>query len=140
MASGIYNRFKANLMSKAVDLDDGDTINVALYDTNHSFTATDSVYTTDNELATAGEYTQGGKPLTYVGGGTGVTEGVTTKWDADDVAWSDATFTAHHAVLYSATASNNLICSFDFGGGKEVSSGTFTIEWDDDGIITLATA
>jgi hypothetical protein len=35
---------------------------------------------------------------------------------------------------------DDLICSFDFGEGKEVSSGTFTIQWHTDGIITLATA
>ena len=135
MVSGIYNRFKANLMSGAVDLDEaGDTIKVALYDNNHSFTATDNTYSSTNELATGNGYTQDDKTLT----GQSVTEGATTKFDADDVSWSEATFTAYHAVLYSATASNNLICSFDFGGAQTVTGGTFTIQWNEDGIITLA--
>ncbi len=133
MASGIYNRFKANLMNKVVDLE-ADTINVALYDNSHAFTATDTDYTTTNELTTTGGYTQGGSAL----GGKAVTEAATTKWDATDHAWTSATFTAYHAVIYSATAGNDLICSIDFGGAKTVSAGTFTIIWDADGIITIA--
>jgi len=133
MASGIYNRFKANLMNKVVDLE-ADTINVSLYDDSHAFTATHTDYTTTNELATAGGYTQGGKALES----KAVTEAATTKWDATDLAWTSATFTAYHAVIWDSTAGNDLICSIDFGGAKTVASGTFTIVWDAAGIITLA--
>ncbi len=133
MASGIYNRFKANLMNKVVDLE-ADTIKVTLYDNSHSFTATDTDYTTDNELATTGGYTQGGATLAS----KAVTEAATTKWDADDTAWAAATFTAYHAVIYDSTAGNDLIASIDFGGAKVVAAGTFTIQWDAAGIITLA--
>ena len=133
MASGIYNRFKANLMNKVVDLE-ADTVNVALYDNSHAFTAADTVYTSTNELATAGGYTQTGAALA----GKAVTEAATTKWDATDTSWTSATFSAYHAVVYDTTAANNLICSIDFGGVQTVSSGTFTIQWDAAGIITLA--
>ena len=133
MASGIYNRFKANLMNKIVDLE-ADTIKVALYDDSHSFTATDTGYTTTNELATAGGYTQGGATLAS----KAVTEAATTKWDADDRNWTTATFTAYHAVIYDSTASDDLIASIDFGGAKTVTAGTFTIQWDAAGIINLA--
>ena len=133
MASGIYNRFKANLMNKEVDLE-ADTIKVALYNNSHSFTATDTDYTTTNELATAGGYTQGGGALA----GKAVTEAATTKWDATDLAWTSASFTAYHAVIYDSSVSNDLICSIDFGGAQTVTSGTFTIQWHADGIITLA--
>ena len=133
MASGIYNRFKANLMNKAVDLE-ADTINVALYDDSHAFTATDTDYTTSNELATATGYTQGGKALAS----KAVTEGATTKWDAADLTWASSSFTAYHAVIYDTSVTNDLICSIDFGGAETVTSGTFTIEWHSDGIITLA--
>jgi len=137
MASGIYSCFKEDLMVGAVNLGNGgDTIKVALYDDSHAFTATDTAYTTTNELATANGYTQGGATL----GSQAVTAGATTKWDGADTAWAASSFTAYHAVIYDATNTNSLICSIDFGGAKTVSSGTFTIQWDAAGIITLATA
>lgn len=137
MASGIYNRLKANLMNGEVDLE-GDTIKVALMDDNHGFSADDNIFgdVDTNEISGTG-YTAGGEDLAN----KAVTQGSTTDFDADDVDWTDATFTAYHAVLYDDTLTDDdLICSFDFGEGKEVSSGTFTIEWDSNGILTLATA
>ena len=134
MASGVYNRLKANVLNKVIDLE-ADTIKVALYDNNHVFTTSDTTYTTTNELATTGGYTQGDATLS----GKTITEGATTKFDATDLAWTTATFTAYHAVLYDdSLAGKDLICSIDFGGAKTVSSGTFTIQWNADGIFTLA--
>jgi len=133
MASGIYNRYKANLMNGVVD-SVNDTINVALYDNSHSFTDTDTDYTTTNELATTGGYTQGGQALAS----KSVTEAATTYFDADDASWTSATFTAYHCVIYDSTATNDLICSIDFGGAQTVTSGTFTIQWHANGIISLA--
>lgn len=134
MASGIYSRFLENLMNGEVDLE-ADVINVALYDVVHGFTVTDTDYTTDNELPTAGGYTQGGQALDTK---AVATAGVTTAWDADNEAWAAATFTAFHAVIYDVSVSNDLIASIDFGGAKTVAAGTFTIQWDASGIITLA--
>jgi len=137
MASGIYNRLKANLMNKVVDLE-ADTIKIALMDTNHSFTATHNNWSevSANEIAddSGNGYTAGGETLANLA----VTQAATTKWDNTvDIAWSSATFTAYHAVIYDTTASNDLICSLDFSGAKTVSSGTFTIQFDAAGIITL---
>lgn len=133
MASGIYNIFKADLMNKELDLE-ADTIKVALYNNSASFSATDTDYANTNELSTTGGYTQGGAALAS----KAVTAGATTKWDAADLAWTSATFTAYFAKIYDDThASNHLICCIDFGGAKTVSAGTFTIVWDAAGIITL---
>ena len=134
MASGIYSRFKANLMNKVVDLE-ADTIKVALLSNSHAFTATNTVWSdiSANELASGSGYTTGGAALA----GMAVTEGATTKWDATDASWTGASFSAYHAVVYDTTATSNLICSIDFGGVKTVASGTFTIQWHTDGIITL---
>lgn len=136
MASGIYERHLFNLMGGLVDLDTGgSTVQVSLYDSTHAFTAADNVYTSTNELASAGGYTLGGSTLA----GQSVTQGTTTKFDGTDTAWTSATFTAYHAVLWDDTiAGDDLIASIDFGGAKTVTSGTFTIQWHTDGIITLA--
>lgn len=139
MASGIYNVFKGNLMKKEVNLHTaGDTIKCSLYNSTHAFASADTAYTTVNELTTAGgsNYTVGGATLAS----QAVTAAATTKWDASDVAWTGATFTAANAVLYDDTNTSSLICSIDFGGDKAVSAGTFTIAWNVAGIMTLATA
>lgn len=134
MASGIYNRFKANLMNKVLDLE-ADTIIAILLDDSHAFDAAHNNLTdvSANELPTAGGYTQQDKELA----GKAVTQAATTKWDATDTSWADATFTAYHCVLYDETAGNDLIGSIDFGGGKEVAAGTFKIQWHVDGIVDL---
>ncbi len=143
MASGIYDRFKANLMNKEVDLE-ADTIKVALMNNSHSFTTIHNTWSqvSANEI-TGTEYTANGKDIA---GTKSVTQGTTTVWDTDEnLSWGSAenpaSFTAYHAVLYDDDlAGNDLICSFDFGGGKEVANGVFTIIWSEDGIISLATA
>lgn len=134
MASGIYNRFKANLMNGELDLE-GDTIKVMLLDDSHTFSATDDVIgdVDANEISGAG-YTATGDELI----GKGVTQAATTKWDATDSDWASATFSAWHAVIYDTTAASNLIASIDLGGEQAISGGTFTIKWHSDGIITLA--
>jgi len=138
MASGIYDCFKVDLMSGDVNLaNGGDTIKVMLLDNSHAFNASHTVNTdvNGNELAASGNYTTGGATLA----GQAVSMAANTAtWDATDTAWASATFTAYHAVLYDTTNSNSLICSIDFGGAQTVASGTFTIQWDADGIIELA--
>lgn len=135
MASGIYNRFKANLLNKEIDLE-ADTIKVMLLNNSHAFTATHNQKSeiVANEITGTG-YTAGGAVLAN----KAVTQAATSKWDADDTAWTSASFTAYHAVIFDDTLINDdLICSIDFGAAKTVSAGTFTIQWHIDGIITLA--
>lgn len=137
MASGIYNRFKANLMNKIVALG-ADVIKVMLLSNSHSFSATHNVIgdVNGNELAATGNYSTGGATLANKGVSLSV---ATQKWDADDVVWSSATFTAYHAVIWDDTiGTDDLICSIDFSGAKTVTAGTFTIQWNANGIITLA--
>ena len=135
MASGIYNRLKANLMNKEIDLE-GDVIKVMLLDNSHSFTATNNVIgdVSANQISGTG-YTAGGATLAN----KAVTQAATTKWDADDAEWTTATFSAWHAVIYDDTiATDDLIASIDFGGEQAIVAATFKIAWHADGIITLA--
>ena len=134
MASGSYERFKANLMNKEVDLE-ADTIKVMLLDNSHSFTASDDVIgdVDANEISGTG-YTAGGVALAN----KSVTQAATTKFDADDSVWAAATFSAWHAVIYDVTATSNLMISLDFGGEQAVVAATLTIQYHADGIVTIA--
>jgi hypothetical protein len=136
MASGIYNRLKYNLMKKLIDLG-LDTIKVMLLTSTHAFNADHNVKADidANEITGTG-YTAGGADLTN----KTVTQDDTNDravFDADDVSWTSATFTARHAALNDVTASKNLLCSIDFGTDKSVTAGTFTIQWASAGIIRL---
>lgn len=137
MASGIYNRLKANLMNKEADLE-ADIIKCMLLNDSHAFSAAHNQKSeiVANEISGTG-YTAGGAALAN----KAVTQAATTKWDADDTQWTSASFTAYHAALYDdSLANDDLICSIDFGGAKTVAAGTFKIQWDAAGIITLAEA
>ena len=135
IVSGIYNRFKANLLNKVVDLE-ADTIKVALLDNSHSFSAANTAWNaalSTNEVSGTG-YDAGGTTLAN----KSVTEAVTTKFDADNSVWTiTGSLSAYHAVLYDSTAASNLIASVDFGSVKTATDGTFTIAWNADGILTL---
>jgi len=136
MANLIYNRYKANVLNKECDME-ADVIRVALMATGHSAsTVANNVWTdvSANEITGTG-YTASGTALA----GKAVTQAATTKFDGTDTSWTDATFSAYYAVLWDDTvATDDLICSFDFGGAKTVSAGTFTIVWSADGVLTLA--
>lgn len=131
MASGIYNRFKYNLMRKLIDLST-DAIKVALYGASYVFTATDLAYTTTNEIAGTG-YSAGGTAIS----GASVTEAATVVFTASNTSWTTATFSAYFAVLYDPTPCNTLICAIDFGGVQTVTAGTFTLQYASSGIIRL---
>lgn len=137
MASGIYHRLFANWMNKEVDME-ADTIKVMLLNNSHSFVATHNQKSeiVANEIAGAG-YTAGGKALA----GKSVTQAATTKWDATDIEWTAATFSARHAAIYDETLDNDdLFGSIDFGEEKIVAAGMFKIQWHVSGIVTLTAA
>ena len=124
-------------MEKQVNLaNGGDTIKVALLSGTHSFTATNTVWgnVLVNEISNVSGYTFSGETLAN----QAVTTAATTKFDGDNVAWTTATFTAAHAVIYDTTNTSSLVASIDFGGDKTVSAGTFTIQWSGNGILTLS--
>lgn len=139
MASGIYNRFKYNLMKKLIDCS-ADTFKVALLDGDHAFDADHDVWgdVSSNEIAddSGNGYTAGGATL---GTPTATQDDANNcaTFDGVNAEWTSATFTASHAVIYDSSVTDNLVCSIDFSGAKSVSSGTFTIQWSGDGIIRL---
>lgn len=140
MPSGIYTIHKADLMNGNVDLVN-DVVYVALLDDSHPDTAGDLLADNTwadlsvNEIAGTG-YVAGGAIMS---GTKSVTEAATTYWDTDaDQSWTSATFSTWNAAIYDSTVTDNLICTIDFGGEQTVTSGTFTIQWHANGIISLA--
>jgi len=135
MASGIYTSFKEYAGDATVDLDTH-TFKVALLGTTHSFSAANTVWAdvSANEITGTG-YTAGGTTLASV---TWAASGTSLKWDAADSSWASASFTAYHAVIYDDShGSDALVCSIDFSGAQTVSAGTFTIQWNADGILLI---
>lgn len=139
MASGIYNRFKANVLNKLVDVGSGgDTLKIILLNNSHTFNPDHNTLSdiSANEISGTG-YTTGGETLASQTVAQDDTNDRATL-DAADVAWTSASFTAYHAAIYDDTlAGDDLICSIDFGGAQTVTSATFTIQWDSNGILAL---
>ncbi len=138
MASGIYNCFKTDIFVGDVNLNNSDTLKVALYTDSASFDATDTAYANTNEVATANGYTRDDMALTTVA----VSGTATVVVTADPSVWTatGAGFTAKFAKVYDVTNTKSLICCADFGSNKTASGGgTFTITWDAvNGIINVA--
>ena len=85
------------------------------------------MYSTTNEVSSSGtNYTAGGNALTNVdpttSGGVGFA-------DFSNSAWTSASFTVRGALIYNSTNGNRAVAVLDFGIDKEVSSGTFTVEF-----------
>lgn len=139
MANVIYNAFKKNIANGSIDLDT-DTIKVALVTSTYTPNQDTHEFFSDvtNEVTGTG-YTAGGATLaskTVTADNTD-NEGV---FDAADVTWSSSTITARGAVVYKSTgtaSTSPLICYIDFGADKVSDSGTFTIQWDAEGILNL---
>jgi hypothetical protein len=115
-----------------------DTIKTALTTSSHTLDQDAHDFFTDltNEVAgtgyTAGGVTLAGKTLTYD------TASDEARLDANDAAWTTATFTARHAHTYKDTgsgATSHLMSYVDFEGNETVTAGTFTIQWASNGVI-----
>jgi hypothetical protein len=136
MASGIYNRFKANILNKVVDME-ADVLKLMLLNNSHAFTAAhnEASEITANEITGTG-YVVGGTSLE----GKAVTQAATTKFDADNTVWPTCNFTAYFGVIYDGSlAGSDLIGCIDFGGAVTPSNGgSLTIQWNAAGVITLA--
>ncbi len=136
MADIIYNNFIDKIGEKAFDMS-ADSFKIVLLDNTHTPSAADVNYAdvSAEELATAGNYTAGGVALanqSWV-----AAAGVNT-FDADDVSWANATFTARYAVIFDDTVADDpLVCLIDFLEDKTASAVTFEIRFHADGIMTL---
>ena len=139
MADLIYNSFKADVSNALIDLTD-DTIKILLVTSAYTPNIDTHTRRSDvtNEVSGTG-YTAGGNTLA----GKSVTQDNTNDrmvFDATDSEWTSSTITARGAVIYKDTgvaANDNLICYLDFVTDQSSSNGTFTIQFNATGILTL---
>lgn len=135
-----YNQFPEYFGDNTIDLD-GDTFKLELYDTSHTFTATNTVRAniSANALSTGSGYTSPGQNLASV---TWVNSSGTITFDAADVTWSASggSIAASDGVIYSDTAASDELCySVDFDGLQTAGTGTdFVVAWNASGIFTVS--
>lgn len=140
MADVIYNSFKRDLMTGAIDLDTN-TFKCMLVT---------SAYTPDqdthedradvtNEVTGTG-YTAGGVTLTSLAVSKDDTNN-RAEWDFADPVWATSTITARGAVIYKSTgsaATDLLVAYIDFGSDKSSSGGEFRLTINAEGFLQLA--
>lgn len=107
------------------------TFRCALYDTVLNGTSAQA-YSTTNELATAGGYTQGGFLLAALGALFWVLSVTTAVFaPANVVSSAGSTFTFIALLIYNSAGveTNNGLYFFNAGSNQVVSNGTLTIVW-----------
>lgn len=131
-----------NMMNGSSTIDfDTDTIKIALCKSGYTpdQDAHDFFNDITEELAESGGYIKGGKTLASLAVSYDATSNE-ARFDAADVSWTAATFTARYAIVYKSTGTSStspLICFIDFGADQTISSGTFSIVFDATGIAKI---
>lgn len=137
-----YGQFlRVALSSNPVNLLN-DPIKVMLCSSSYTPNQDTHVYKSDvaqYEITGTG-YTAGGKALTN----KTLTYNPTTNeviFNADDVVWTDATFTARYAVIYADIGTNDnqkpLIAYIDFEADRSCYQSDFIIDWSSSGILSF---
>jgi len=92
-----------------------------------------------NEVVGTG-YTAGGAAVSKSawGAGSGYTGTTNAMLDATNVAWTTATFVDVRYVAVYETTGGLIRAIYDFGADKSVTTGTFTVEWNDSGLLKIS--
>ena len=123
--------FKAQLYQGIHDLTT-DVIKIALYTANANLNEDTTVYSSTDEVANTGTYSQGGAQLTPI---TISTSGYTAYVSFPNISWTGA-ITARCALIYNDSVSGKpSIAVLDFGSDK-TSTTTFTITMPTNGATT----
>lgn len=139
-----YNKFPLYFGGGQIDLDT-DTFRLELYNSSHTFTATNTARAniSTNALSSGNGYTSPGQNLTSV---TWVESSGTITFDAADVTWTASGGSigpASFGVIYDDTSTSPsadlLAYSINFGGDQTAGDGTtFKVTWNASGIFTLS--
>ena len=138
MADLIYNDFLDELHQGNIDLNSDTFVLILLADTyTPDATDHDLADVSANEVANGSGYTTGGQSLTV---SYDETSGTVT-FDADDLVWNSATFTARYALIYDDTHAEDLLAFLlDFSENKTGQGDTFTVRFNASGIYVGAQA
>ena len=139
MASVIYNSYKANIES--IGWATTDKIKVMLVTSDYTPDVDNHKYKSDVTHEASGDgYTAGGEEITN----RAMVEDDTNdlaKATADNVTFKDVSITARGAVIYHDTGddtTSELIAYLDFGADQTVTDSDFELQWDENGIFTIA--
>lgn len=151
-ASAVFSAFVTDAFNRtnAFDLN-ADTFKAALYDNDitpdETVTSANTAYNagqwtaTGNEVADGTEWDAGGEPLTSLS--SSHTGGVYT-FDAADTSSGGSSATlanVYGCLVYDDTLTTPVadqgVCFNYFGGANAVTNGTFTIQWNASGILTV---
>lgn len=149
-ASKVHMAFLEDAFENTAALDlDSDTLKVALYNNSitpdQTVTAANSAYNvgqwaTANEVHEAGQWAQGGVALASV---TSSRASNVYTLDAADTASGTAADLAnvHGCLVYDDTLTTPVadqgVCYNYFGGANSVTNGTFTVQWNASGILSV---
>jgi hypothetical protein len=138
MADLIPKFYKKTVTDGLNTLAGAGTLKLALFTSSYVPSAnTDELYSgLSNEVSSSGTgYTTGGVALT--GGASAYVDTTNAAFNANDVSWAAATFTARYGVLYN-TADSKIKAIFDFGGDKVATGGTFTVMFNSTGLLKVS--
>jgi hypothetical protein len=130
MASVIYNSFKYDNSTGAIDLD-GDAFKMMLVTSTYTPNIDTHTKRSDitNEVTGTG-YTAGGAALASIVVSNDLTND-RTKFASANVSWTTATITARGAVIYKsrggAATADELVCYLDFGADYTATAATFQV-------------
>ena len=138
MADVLYTHFKKHALDGTIDLDT-DTFKIALLTSSYTPATSHEVFATVSSYETVGTgYTAGGQILTGV---SWTITGSSSIWAATSPSWASSTITARYAVIYKSGTANSLtnplVCCLDFGSDKTTSNGTFAVNFNASGILSL---
>jgi hypothetical protein len=131
ITSEICNSFKVEILTGVHNFtaSTGNTFNLALYTSSATLNKSTTAYSSTNEITnTSGSaYSAKGNALTSV---TPVLSTDTAVCDFANTSWSSASFTANGCLIFNDTATGDpAVCAIAFGGDKTVTSGTFTLNF-----------
>lgn len=137
MANQLYNFFKQQLCSGAIDLYN-DTLKIMLVSGSYSFSQSHKFTGDISSEISSSNYTKGGKEVTNT---SVYLNSITNEvfLSGTNVSFSGITSVVNFAVLYRSGATNDtsyLIAQVDIGSNT-VNNATLNINWNADGIVGL---